>query len=358
VADFVESSLIAPRSEIHRLGNAIVSIRDDQSQVLGLLHEHSAKLESIDSAIGGLTVSQVAIGHSLTVLQNLSMLTLGMSAFSYLILFRQFQALRIQVTQLEQKTHRLGAMVEAQQLGQLETGLTQLRDGIDDIKAGRTEQGKALINPTAANNLRLNVNVHAILLSRELKLRRPDRILIRELFRHLAVGLMGEAGCHLALGNNGRAREVIQGRMGLIEEYVKVVFRQTIGDNPVRFLCPGMAKRGITMDFLVELIRQAALAKAVDRTSNISAVDLIEDWRSHLHTSRDPFWSSTLDDWYAELTEALSAVEEVNRLKGFSLSLTGIDSGHVTYDDALAGIQQEMINYAMTEGFGFAYFPP
>jgi X-X-X-Leu-X-X-Gly heptad repeat protein len=143
VSDAVMTSLAAPRAEIHRLGSTIISVHDDQTRVLGVLHEHTARLDGIDVAVGGLASGQAALGHSLGVLQNLSMLTLGISAASSLILFRQFLALRAQLARLERTTHRIGVLVEAQQLGQLETGLNQLRDGMDDIQSGRTDQGPA-----------------------------------------------------------------------------------------------------------------------------------------------------------------------------------------------------------------------
>ena len=43
IADRVEHALGSSRPEIQRIGSAIVSIRDDQTQVLGLLHQHNAQ---------------------------------------------------------------------------------------------------------------------------------------------------------------------------------------------------------------------------------------------------------------------------------------------------------------------------
>jgi hypothetical protein len=357
VSDHVASSLAAPRAEIHRLGSVIISVRDDQTQVLGVLHEHSARLDGIETAVGGLASGQAALGHSLAVLQNLSMLTLGLSAVSSLILFRQLHALRVQLTRLERTTHRIGALVEAQQLGQLETGLNQLKDGMEDMHAGRADQGRTCISQNAANNLALNVNLHANLLSRELKSGRAERSVLRLLFRHMTIGLMGVAGCHLALGHTSRANEAISSRMGLIETYAKEMFRQTVGDNPVRFLCPGMATRGVTVEFLVELYRQAALAKAVESPDGVGAAELIESWRTRLYASRDPFWSSTLNGWQSELAEALAAVEEVNRIKGFALGLGGIASANQSHDEVLAAIQREQGEPGCRKEAQFAYFP-
>jgi hypothetical protein len=357
LSDAVSSSLAAPRAEIHRLGSAIVSVGDGQTRVLGLLHEQSTRLDAIDAAVSGLATGQTALGHSLDVLQNLSMLTLGISAASSLVLFRQFHALRAQLSRVERATHRIGTLIEAQQLGQLETGLNQLHEGMEDIQSGRIEQGRAGISHTAANNLVLNVNQHAILLDRELKVSRVDRTVVRSLFRHLTVGLMGVAGCHLSLGHPIRAREAISTRMGLIERYAKEVFRQTVGDNPVRFLCPTMAGRGVTMEFLAELYRQAALAGAVGGSRGCSAADLIETWRVRLHESRNPFRTSTLEAWHADLAEALAAMEEVNRVKGLALALGGLDAGQISFAEAMTMLRCEIGNRVPPEGIGFAFFP-
>ncbi len=126
------------------------------------------------------------------------------------------------------------------------------------------DQGRATINTNAANNLAQSVNTHAILLNRELRAGRVDPLVIRELFHHLAVGLLGEVGCYLALGNATRARDAIHGRVPLLEGYARSVFARTVGDDAVRFLCPGMARHGVSVEFLAELFRQASHAGAIE----------------------------------------------------------------------------------------------
>ncbi len=58
----------------------------------------------------------------------------------------------------------------------------------------------------------------------------------------------------------------------------------------------------------------------------VVAVDLIEGWRARLHTVRDPWRTSTLDTMRADLTEVVTAVEEVNRVKGFEAVLRQYES--------------------------------
>lgn len=225
IADRVESALVSPRPEIQRIGSAVVSLRDDQTRVLCLLHQHDARLDGIAEAVDGLTAGQAALGHSLDALRQLTMISLGVSAVAHLVLLHQFRLLGRQLHSLGEEIRRVRELARAQELGRLEAGLTQLQHGIEDIEAGtagRTEQGRATLNTIARDNLANSVNTHAILLERELTEARPTRSVVRELFRHMAVGLMGEAGCHLRLGNGGRAREVIDRRVGLAEGYQPV----------------------------------------------------------------------------------------------------------------------------------------
>ena len=52
------------------------------------------------------------------------------------------------------------------------------------------------------------------------------------LFRHLAVAALGEAGCHLALHEGGRAAAAVECRLGRMEQYAQEVFGQTVGRDP------------------------------------------------------------------------------------------------------------------------------
>lgn len=111
------------------------------------------------------------------------------------------------------------------------------------------------------------------------------------------------------------------------------------------------------MEFLVELYRQAALAKAVEAPDGVTAAELIESWRTRLHASRDPFWTSTLNEWQTELAEVLAVVEEVNRIKGFALGLGGIASANQSHDEVFAAIQRELGEPDCRRKAQFAYFP-
>src|SRR6266545_7242873 len=78
IADRMESALAVP-SEIQRIGSAVVSCRDGQTQVLGMLQHQNARLDGIAEAINELTTGQAALGYTLDALRHLSMLSLGVS---------------------------------------------------------------------------------------------------------------------------------------------------------------------------------------------------------------------------------------------------------------------------------------
>lgn len=367
IADRVEHALGSSRPEIQRIGSAIVSIRDDQTQVLGLLHQHNAQLGGIAEAVAGLTTGQAVLGQSLDALRHLSMLSLGVSVASLGVstlalgvLLHQFHQLNRHVAELGRQIRRVRDLVAAQQLAVLTAGLTQLQQGVEAVAAGRVEEGRTVIGINGVNNLTISVNTHAVLLDGELRAARPERPVVRELFRHLAVALMGEAGCHLALGHAASAVAAIRGQVGLAERYAREVFAQTVGAEPARFLCPALARHGVTIEFLAELFRQASHAGAVEGRPAVTAADVLEEWRARLHTARDPFRASTVTRMRTDLAEAVSAIEEVNRVKGFATVLAHYISAGEPYDLVLRDMLDEIARARPAVDSYLAYFrcPP
>jgi len=342
VGDLVESALAGPRPEIQRVGTLLVSVRDDQTHVLGLLHQQTTRLDGIADAVAGVARGQAVLAHSLAALQHLSFVTLGLNAVAPLILLHQFRLLGRQLTALGASVRRVQGLIEAQHLGQLETGLSQLQQGVEEIEGGAAGQGRATLNAKAANNLTLSVNTYAVLLDGELRAARPDPAVARVLFRHLAVGLLGEAGCHLALGNTPLARQAIQKRSSLLDAYARAVFARTIGDDAVRYFCPGMARHGVTVESLAELYRQAGHAGAVEGRTTVGAVELIEEWRGKLHTARDPFRASRLEAMRADLAEVVAAVEEVNRVKSFAAAVGHFAAAGTPFAQVMARVRAEI----------------
>ena len=149
------------------------------------------------------------------------------------------------------------------------------------------------------------------------------------------IGLLGEAGCHLALRDAPRARDAIHRRASLLSDYVRSVFARTVGDDAARFLCPGLAQHGVTLEFLAELFRQASHAGATAGRHTVAATDLIEEWRGRLHIVRDPWRNSTLVAMRADLAEAVAAVEEVNRVNSFASMIDHFESQSVPFTQVM-----------------------
>ena len=198
--------------------------------------------------------------------------------------------------------------------------------------------------------------MYAELLTGTLSERTPRREVVRILFRHLAVALLGEVGCQVAL-RRPEPDKVIRDHLAVAGRYARAVFAQTVGDDPARFLCPGLARHGVSVEFLAELFRQASHAGAVDRPPCVNSSDLIEAWRGRLHAASDPFRASTLARMRASVADAVGAVEEVNRLRGFALLVGRFDEQGTSFAERLAIVRREIAARQPNAADRFAYIP-
>ena len=73
---------VGPRcftAELQRVGGVLVAVREDRTQVVGLLHQQAARLDGIADAVGGVAGCQAGLAHSLSALHHRSMVGLGSS---------------------------------------------------------------------------------------------------------------------------------------------------------------------------------------------------------------------------------------------------------------------------------------
>jgi hypothetical protein len=178
----------------------------------------------------------------------------------------------------------------------------------------------------ADNNLKQGANNFADQLRAELE-RRSDRETLRVIARYMTIAVLGEAGCQVALGKGGEAAKAIDGRLPTLQAYGRLVFEQTAGRDPTRFLIPAMAEQAVILDTLAELFRQADPAGVVQKSIGRGASDLFEAIRDDLFRVKDPWFRRTraVRRMDAELAEARRAVEDVNWVANLALAIRESD---------------------------------
>src|SRR4051794_23909289 len=67
----VMAAVTDPTASLDRIGSALVAQRDGQTEVLGLLHQHTARMDGISAAVDGIGAGQDALGRSVGLLTSL-----------------------------------------------------------------------------------------------------------------------------------------------------------------------------------------------------------------------------------------------------------------------------------------------
>ncbi len=258
------------------------------------------------------------------------MVTLGASALAPAVLALQFTALHRKLTALQSQVAGLHAKFDAAQVAKLRAGLGLLQlgrrapAGTDAADARR--QLQAALPPCLES-----LKYFGILLRRELDDPKAARGSVRLLARHLAVALAGVACCHVGLGQDREAFGESEAEVALLRESARRVFRETVGRDPAAYLVPELKVRGVTLEFLAGLFRQAHDAGAADAGEAASASEWFETHRDAIGLAWRPWTQRGMDRLCTGLAEAVAAVEEMNRIVGLTkLVAYAVASGRTT----------------------------
>jgi hypothetical protein len=314
--EFVETHLSEKGDGVQRTGSTLRRrAADGSSQTLAFLGQTAHQLADIEKAIsGGVDAGQqVLSAASLQSLQSVSMVTLGLSAITPLILAAQFAYLRKRFNELQKDIRHLEQLLEDRYVSELESGLELLESGARQQNKSRIEGALQKCNDAAvffANRVQNAIG------------EQQDRRGILLLSRHLAVAVCGTTRCFVALEEDAEARKTLGARRSALRAAAKAVFQQTVAKDPERFLVPELSG-DVSLASLVALFQQANDAGALDKgdplqeavASQPSASQFFETMRGRLFKIK---WGGlfkpkpkALKD---ELRDATACVEETNRV--------------------------------------------
>lgn len=342
---------LAGTAVIDRVGPALVSVREGQTEVIGLLHRHTTKLDGLQAAIDQVWAGQQAIAGSLDLLTALSAVGLGVSVLSHAVLSFQLTALTRRLDRLAGEVRELRGMVQADYRGRLTAGLAMYKNGLDD------PAGAGGHFADAATALTHSSACYAELLTEAV--RSPTPAYPWEVARHLAVSALGLAAARLRTGHPAAAVRAIDDALGPLRGHARTVFGRTVAFDPARFLIPALAVHGLTLEAVAELYRQAALAGVVDEQP-LSAAERFEALRGNLLSATDPlfFKGGKVRRLLADWTQATAAVEEVNRVQGVKLAIEAYHSPDRTYDALADQLIRQTEATVPPDGTVLAFFPP
>lgn len=351
----VMAAITDPTASVDRIGSALVAQQNGQREVIGLLHQHTAKLDGIATAVDGIGQSVGEINRSIGVLTSLSMVGLGLSALSQIHIAFQFARLTERLNRLEAEVQEIKGMMHADFRGALNAGLTQMEMGL-----GRQADSPALaaaLFHQAINNLTTSTAKYTELLNGGVG---SGNVQTRwMLARHLTVSVLGEVAIYTQLRETGLAVGSLNATLLPLRQHARSVFERTVAAKPTTFLMPALAEHGITLEVVAELYRQAAHSGVIEAGNRATAGDLFETLRDRLIGAMDPWFFKSSKVWRlrAEFTEAATAIEEVNRLQGLALAIGHCERAGQDYLTLVEGILKEIAARQPAEGTCFATFP-
>src|SRR5262249_54579710 len=108
------------------------------------------------------------------------------------------------------------------------------------------------------------------------------------------------------------------------------------------FLLTPVAQGGVSLEFLVDLFRQARYAGAVESTQDCTALTWFEEHRRDLFRARPPWfgrrkWEAALRQ---DLLEAPGVIEEANRIRGLESVLLEVAAGGKRAMEVQRGVKE------------------
>ena len=338
---------IGSGTTIARIGPVLTAIREDQSQVIALLHHHTHQLHDLTAA-----TAQVADGVG--VLTVLSSVGLGISALSQVHMAWQFHRLSKWLERIETQVQELKEIQFAALQGALQAGLGQFKSA-REVKSNDPVLSRELLG-YASHSLTHSSAKYLELLKGSVG--QKSRLVKSAFAQFLMLSTLGDVAVKLEQGQPNLAIQALQQIRGGLIRHARSVWERTIFQQSARFLAPGLAVHGITLETVTELFRQAYHAQVVDKHQNITSAELFELLRDQMGSATDPFFYATseLQTRRNAFYEARDAVEQVNQVQGLILLIQNYHRPDRSLSE-LAGHVQRLIEARQPQdGDGFAVF--
>jgi hypothetical protein len=340
--EFIEAAFSDDGAGIHRAGSTLMRRgKDGRGSPVAFLGQSAHQLADVAKAVSGTVEAgeQVLSAVSLESLQTVSMVTLGLSAITPVLLAAQFGYLRKRFNELQKEIRQLEQLLETRYISELESGLELLESGVRQHNMARIEGALQKCNDAAvffANRVQSAIGGP------------QDRRSILLLSRHLAVAVCGTTRCYVAMEEDKEARKALGARVTALSAAARSVFQQTVAKNPVRFLVPELANE-VSFASIVALFEQAEQAGALDTAdplqralaSRPTAAEFFQTMRGRLFKSPFGFFRPNLSTVLLELRDATAIVEEANRVLSLGEVLDEAEVAGTKAAECVAWFDQE-----------------
>lgn len=313
--DFLVSLAESGGDAVRRVGSQLVLGSPEAGEtIIGFIDQAAPQLSHIETAVLGLESGQLALTGSVASLQTLSMVTLGLSAISPILLACQFRYLSNQFSSIKKSLHELKQIHYDDVKANLVAGLESLNTGVD--KGNNSLIENALVPCGKATDF------FAQQVAGELENSSPQIARLHYLARHLTVSVCATARTHIGLGYDCKAAEALEKHKPLLNQVSSQIFNNTLGKDPAQYLLPDLKDR-VGLDVILSAFQQAEAAGILDAAvtdfvvgNHLDRTSLFEYLRPSLFKKRSLGFrkSVRIEQLLNQLQTTIANLEETNRV--------------------------------------------
>ena len=302
---------------VTRVGDLIVWQGGSGRRVLAGLTAVTESQARIEGAVSHLATAQTAMAGTLGIVQAVSLVTFGVTAFSSAFMTWRLKALNDRLTKVSEQIRDLNVKVDATHAAEVAAAVRffslfeQGRDPDDLEKAlEKSTQACALFGRLASVEATDGP-------------RRLDVLNYRT--RFYVLSLMLELQCLVLRSHLDQAVNRIAEEQSVHMKAIAAgTFQQTIGKQPELYLDPQLKESGVTLELLTETYQQAHIAGVGDKEVRDASQMFEEHLRDGVFKLRQSWklWKPGQKERMVrvqKLRYLLACLEDINRIEAFRL---------------------------------------
>lgn len=308
-----------PVGHVVRVGDTLVWSGPSGQKVIGGLETLAESQGRIESAVVSIESAQVAMQGTLGVVQSLSIATLGVTSLTGAFMALRLQALYKRMENVSRSIKDLEGKIDAQNKAHLKSSIQFLRE--HDEKPG---DGSKLRQ--ALGEARRATNIHESLAIEEANgLARLPVLNYRS--RFYVISFLTELRCMMSTDDSEQAMVRINEEQQSLKKIAAACFDQTLKTDPERYLRASFQQKGVSLDLLADIYKQARQIGIIDQPSVEDANGMFEHVRGKLHkrrSFRNWMFGAKVEDELQKLRYLLACLEETSKIDGLKLMIEDV----------------------------------
>lgn len=263
---------------LRRMGDLIVWNSSQGQQVVAAVESLGESQHRIETAIAGIESAQLGLSSTLSVVQTLSVATLGVTCLSGLYMGYRLKAINTRLDRLSKQIADLHMRVDAQQRAVLENSVQYFQDF--EHRGRRDDLDRSL------EKARESAATWGRMVDNETEDQKRPAVL-NAWGRWYALSLLVELQCIATSDPSEEGKQRVGKRINdeqeRLRKFVATSYQETVAKAPEMFLHPSLRDCGVTLELLTDLYQQLEHAGALNQVEIRDAGDLFEHLRESIY---------------------------------------------------------------------------